>query len=226
MKLLGRDYRRFEIEFCDANRESIEHHASHTDTQALFDWVCNSPKLKLRIGEHRDRNDATLLQLLTSPDTREEINVSGSGLFYDDIAELVVVNWTQAIQTVLSGHARYGRETNIYNLRDLASTLSYPGFWKFLARHPRMTWEEGWRSLSRRRFCRSLQRLVPALREQDLEPGGAGVRAQALSPEGELVQDFRLVAGPRALHVVNAPSPAATAALAIGRTVIEKIPVD
>lgn len=112
------------------------------------------------------------------------------------------------------------------NLRDLASTLSYPGFWKFLARHPRMTWEEGWRSLSRRRFCRSLQRLVPALREQDLEPGGAGVRAQALSPEGELVQDFRLVAGPRALHVVNAPSPAATAALAIGRTVIEKIPVD
>lgn len=109
------------------------------------------------------------------------------------------------------------------NLRDLIDSLTYPGLWKFLACHPRMAWQEGVRSLSRRQFCRSLRRLVPDLREDDLLPGGSGVRAQALSRDGELVQDFRLLPGPRALHVVNAPSPAATASLAIGRTVVESI---
>lgn len=77
--------------------------------------------------------------------------------------------------------------------------------------------------MSRTLFCRALQRLVPDLREQDLAPGGAGVRAQALSPEGELVQDFRLVTAQRALHVVNAPSPAATASLAIGREILHRL---
>jgi L-2-hydroxyglutarate oxidase len=86
-----------------------------------------------------------------------------------------------------------------------------------------MAWEEGLRSLSKKLFCQSLQRLVPELREEDLLPGGAGVRAQAISAEGELVQDFRLVPGPRALHVVNAPSPAATACLAIGREIAERL---
>jgi L-2-hydroxyglutarate oxidase len=105
----------------------------------------------------------------------------------------------------------------------MAEALSFPGLWKFLARHPRMAWDEGVRSMSRKLFCRSLQRLVPDLREEDLAPGGAGVRAQAISRDGELVQDFRLVSGPRALHVVNAPSPAATASLAIGREVIARL---
>jgi L-2-hydroxyglutarate oxidase LhgO len=86
-----------------------------------------------------------------------------------------------------------------------------------------MAWDEGLRSLSRKLFCHSLQRLVPALREEDLAPGGAGVRAQAISRDGELVQDFRLVAGHRALHVLNAPSPAATASLAIGRHIVGQI---
>jgi L-2-hydroxyglutarate oxidase len=110
-----------------------------------------------------------------------------------------------------------------WNARDLAEALSFPGLWKFLARHPRMAWDEGIRSLSKNLFCRSLQRLVPELRPEDLAPGGAGVRAQAISSEGELVQDFRLVAGHRALHVVNAPSPAATASLAIGREIVQRI---
>jgi L-2-hydroxyglutarate oxidase len=110
-----------------------------------------------------------------------------------------------------------------WNVRDLAEALSFPGLWKFLARHPRMAWDEGLRSMSRKLFCQSLQRLVPDLREEDLTPGGAGVRAQAISRDGELVQDFRLVSGPRALHVVNAPSPAATASLAIGREVIARL---
>lgn len=110
-----------------------------------------------------------------------------------------------------------------WNAGDLADALGFPGLWKFLARHPRMAWDEGIRSLSRRLFCASLQRLVPDLREEDLAPGGAGVRAQAISRDGELVQDFRLVAGRRALHVLNAPSPAATASLAIGREILARI---
>ena len=135
---------------------------------------------------------------------------------------------------LISGHVEAGpnavlafareayRKTQ-WNARDLGEALTFPGLWKFLARHPRMAWDEGMRSLSKKLFCQSLQRLVSDLREEDLLPGGAGVRAQAISPAGELVQDFRLVSGPRALHVVNAPSPAATASLAIGREVMERI---
>lgn len=119
--------------------------------------------------------------------------------------------------------AREAYRKTQWNARDLAEALSFPGLWKFLARHPRMAWDEGLRSLSKKLFCLSLQRLVPDLREEDLAPGGAGVRAQAISPDGELVQDFRLVPGSRALHVVNAPSPAATASLAIGREVIARL---
>ena len=119
--------------------------------------------------------------------------------------------------------AREAYRKTQWNLRDLAEAVSFPGLWKFLARHPRMAWDEGLRSLSKKLFCRSLQRLVPDLRVEDLAPGGAGVRAQAISSGGELVQDFRLVSGSRALHVVNAPSPAATASLAIGREIVRRI---
>jgi L-2-hydroxyglutarate oxidase len=119
--------------------------------------------------------------------------------------------------------AREAYRKTQWNLRDLAEAVSFPGLWKFLARHPRMAWDEGLRSLSKKLFCRSLQRLVPDLREDDLAPGGAGVRAQAISSDGALVQDFRLVSGSRALHVVNAPSPAATASLAIGREIVQRI---
>ena len=86
-----------------------------------------------------------------------------------------------------------------------------------------MCWEEFKRSLSKVLFCRSLQRLVPEIQIGDLTQGGAGVRAQALSPSGELVQDFYFVAQPRALHVLNAPSPAATASLAIADEIIDSM---
>ena len=72
------------------------------------------------------------------------------------------------------------------------------------------------RSFSREIFCRSLQRLVPEILPDDLTTGGSGVRSQVITPEGEIVQDFQLIARPNALHVLNAPSPAATASLAIG----------
>ena len=115
--------------------------------------------------------------------------------------------------------AREGYRKTDVNVADLCDALAFSGLWRFLGKHKRMSWEELKRSLSRRLFCQSLQRLVPEIREEDLEPGGAGVRAQAMSPAGELIQDFHLVRRPNALHVLNAPSPAATASLAIGETI-------
>lgn len=92
-----------------------------------------------------------------------------------------------------------------------------------MRRHRAMAWEEIVRSFSKRHFCRSLQRLVPAIQETDLEPGGAGVRAQAMDSAGTLVQDFAFIERPNALHVLNAPSPAATASLAIADEIVTKV---
>lgn len=119
--------------------------------------------------------------------------------------------------------AREGYRKSDVNLADLWDALTFSGLWRFLAKHRRMSWEELRRSFSRRLFCESLQKLVPEVREDDLETGGAGVRAQAMSPAGELVQDFNLVERPKALHVLNAPSPAATAALAIGEDIAARV---
>jgi len=122
--------------------------------------------------------------------------------------------------------AREGYRKTDINLADLFDTLTYSGFWRFFLRYPRMCWDELRRSFSRQLFCRSLQRLVPEIREDDLAPGGAGVRAQALERNGDLVQDFRFVTGPRVLHVLNAPSPAATASLAIGDEIAARLESD
>lgn len=119
--------------------------------------------------------------------------------------------------------AREGYRHTDFSLRDMVETLTYRGFWRFFLRYPTMCWSEFRRSFSRALFCKSLQRLVPELQLDDLAPGGAGVRAQALSPAGELIQDFYFVAQKRALHVLNAPSPAATASLAIADEVIDRI---
>lgn len=119
--------------------------------------------------------------------------------------------------------AREGYKKTDFNPLDLFDALSFGGLWKFLGRHKRMCWEELKRSFSKKLFCASLQRLVPEVRMEDLETGGAGVRAQAMSPDGTLVQDFSLVRGRRALHVLNAPSPAATAALTIGEEIARQV---
>lgn len=121
MKFLGRDYKAFGTQFCEANKDSITQGSTHTDSQALFDWILYSPQLKMRVGDNRDRNDASVLQLLATPETRNEINFSGSGLYYDEHAQLLIVNWTQAVQKVLVAHPRYSKETNIHNLRELAN---------------------------------------------------------------------------------------------------------
>jgi len=117
--------------------------------------------------------------------------------------------------------AREGYKHTDFILRDTLETLTFQGFWRFFVRYPNMCWDEFRRSFSKKIFCRSLQRLVPDLREDDLEPGGAGVRAQALSPAGELIQDFLFVRQPGALHVLNAPSQAATASLAIADEILD-----
>jgi L-2-hydroxyglutarate oxidase LhgO len=118
--------------------------------------------------------------------------------------------------------AREGYRHTDISLRDMIETLTYRGFWNFLLRYPAMCWEEFRRSYSKHLFCQSLQRLVPEIRIEDLSPGGAGVRAQALAPSGELVQDFHFVEQDRALHVLNAPSPAATASLAIADEILNR----
>ncbi|HXB70191.1 MAG TPA: L-2-hydroxyglutarate oxidase [Candidatus Acidoferrales bacterium] len=122
--------------------------------------------------------------------------------------------------------AREGYRKSDFNLADLYDALTYGGLWRFLRRYAAMCWYELRRSFSRELFCESLQRLVPEIEPDDLETGGSGVRAQLISPEGELVQDFQLIARANALHVLNAPSPAATASLAIGAEIVSMLPAD
>ncbi len=115
--------------------------------------------------------------------------------------------------------AREGYRFGRVSPGELAATLAYRGFWRMARRYWRMGTFEMYRSLNKAAFVKALQRLVPELRPEDVAPGGAGVRAQAVSPDGSLVDDFRIVAAADAIHVLNAPSPAATASLAIGRHV-------
>jgi L-2-hydroxyglutarate oxidase len=115
--------------------------------------------------------------------------------------------------------AREGYTKKNVSVPDIADSLGFPGLWRFLGRYPHAAWAELRRSFSREIFCQSLQRLVPEIRLDDLLPGGAGVRAQAMSPDGSLLDDFSFVEGPREIHVINAPSPGATASLAIGEEI-------
>jgi L-2-hydroxyglutarate oxidase len=119
---------------------------------------------------------------------------------------------------------REGYHKTDFNLRDTWDTLSYPGFWKLARKHAGEGWMEVRRSLSKKLFVRSLQRLVPEVREADVVPTHAGVRAQALLPDGGLVDDFLFVDGWKAVHVCNAPSPAATASLEIAKAIAVRIP--
>jgi L-2-hydroxyglutarate oxidase len=116
---------------------------------------------------------------------------------------------------------REGYRRTSFSLRDSAELVAYPGFWRMAARHWRMGFGEMHRSFSKRAFVRALRALVPELRDGDVHPSGAGVRAQALEPDGSLVDDFRIVEAERMIHVLNAPSPAATASISIGRTIAQ-----
>lgn len=103
--------------------------------------------------------------------------------------------------------------------RDVVEALSFPGLWRFMGRHAGFVAREVARSHSRGLFLATLQRLVPELRASDIVRNGSGVRAQAMAPDGSLVEDFELIVREHAVHVLNAPSPAATASLAIGEMI-------
>ena len=105
--------------------------------------------------------------------------------------------------------------------RDLAGYATYPGFWRMAWKYWRTGFGEMYRSFSKTAFHRALQRLMPELHIDDIQPFGSGVRAQALDRSGNLVDDFRFVEAERMIHVLNAPSPAATASLCIGATIAE-----
>jgi (S)-2-hydroxyglutarate dehydrogenase len=114
---------------------------------------------------------------------------------------------------------REGYTRTSFDARDAWDVATWPGFWKMAGKHWRAGMGEQWRSLSRSAFARACAALVPEITEHDLAPGGAGVRAQALARSGALVDDFSIAEGERMVHVLNAPSPAATASLAIGEEI-------
>jgi L-2-hydroxyglutarate oxidase len=119
---------------------------------------------------------------------------------------------------------REGYRRTSFDFQDCLDTITYGGFWRLAAKHARSGMEELHRSFSIKAFVRSLQRLIPEISANDLVPGGAGVRAQALRPDGSLVDDFLINRDSSSIHVCNAPSPAATASLEIGRVIAEQIP--
>jgi (S)-2-hydroxyglutarate dehydrogenase len=118
---------------------------------------------------------------------------------------------------------REGYQKTDFNLRDFAEVMTYPGFWRLAAKHADEGIQEIIRSFSKAAFVRSLQRLIPEVQAEDLVPTHAGVRAQALMNNGKLVDDFLIVSSHSSVHVCNAPSPAATSSLEIGKAVVEQI---
>jgi len=155
------------------------------------------------------------------------------GLIYpvpDPSLPFLGVHFTRGIDDVVEAGPnavlalrREGYSWGDVSIGDIADWAAFPGFWRMA----RAQWRNGLgeirRSLSRARFLKSLQTLMPALRDDDIERGGSGVRAQAVGIDGRLIDDFFIQSGPGMLHVLNAPSPAATASLAIGREVADRI---
>jgi len=119
---------------------------------------------------------------------------------------------------------REGYEKTDFDAKELFEILKYKGFHKLAAKNWREGAREMWRSVSKKAFVKSLQQLIPEVTEDDVVPTHAGVRAQALQPDGGMVDDFLIVEAPHALHVCNAPSPAATASLEIGREIASRVP--
>ncbi len=149
------------------------------------------------------------------------------GLIYpvpDPDLPFLGVHFTKRIQgdyeagpNAVLAFAREGYRWSTIDGGELAGMLAYRGFWRMAMRYWRTGIFEMYRSLRKKAFLHALQVLVPDLCEDDMLAGGSGVRAQAVTPEGTLVDDFQILTGPRTIHVLNAPSPAATASLAIGK---------
>ncbi|MDX2097769.1 MAG: L-2-hydroxyglutarate oxidase [Leptolyngbyaceae cyanobacterium bins.59] len=119
---------------------------------------------------------------------------------------------------------REGYKKTDFNLGDFLEVMTFPGFWKLASRHAGDGIQEIIRSFSKAAFVKSLQRLIPEVQSDDLIPTHAGVRAQALMEDGKLVDDFLIIQDRNSVHVCNAPSPAATASLEIGKTIAQQVP--
>lgn len=129
--------------------------------------------------------------------------------------------WVEAGPNAVLAMKREGYRKRDFSLRDAARTFRFPGFWKMA----RTNWKTGLyetnRSIRKSVFLKSLQRLMPELTSEDLAPGGSGVRAQAVNPDGSLIDDFRIEKTDSAVHVLNAPSPGATSSLVIGNHIAD-----
>lgn len=155
------------------------------------------------------------------------------GLIYpvpDPSFPFLGVHFTRMIQggvecgpNAVLAFAREGYTKTQIHLPDLLETLAYPGFQKLAAKYWRTGAFEMWRSFSKAAFVRALQRLIPEIRSEHLEAAPAGVRAQAVTREGALVDDFKIQESARVINVLNAPSPAATASLNIGQLIVDKL---
>ncbi|HJV47488.1 MAG TPA: L-2-hydroxyglutarate oxidase, partial [Bacillota bacterium] len=119
---------------------------------------------------------------------------------------------------------REGYKKSDFNFNDFIEVMTYPGFWKMAMPNMKEGINEMIRSFSKQAFLRSLQRLIPELTEKDIIPTHAGVRAQALKNDGSMVDDFLIVSNERSIHILNAPSPAATASISIGQAISGQIP--
>jgi L-2-hydroxyglutarate oxidase len=115
---------------------------------------------------------------------------------------------------------REGYSHKDFSATDILEMAAYSGFWKMAGKYYKMGIGEFYRSLNKNAFVKALQKLIPEIQHEDLTQGGAGVRAQAVDPNGNLVDDFRIVEVEKMIHVLNAPSPAATASISIGRTIV------
>jgi L-2-hydroxyglutarate oxidase len=116
---------------------------------------------------------------------------------------------------------REGYNKVSFDLNDTIETFQFPGFWKLAYKHWRMGLDEMYRSFSKQAFLRGLQQLVPAIQSHHIQPAPAGVRAMALDNNGEIVDDFYFVKSKNEIHVLNAPSPAATAGLSLGDEIVD-----
>jgi L-2-hydroxyglutarate oxidase len=119
---------------------------------------------------------------------------------------------------------REGYKKTDFSAKDLMESLSFPGLWRMAGKFAKEGLDEYVRSFSKKQFTKSLQELIPEIKEDDLIPAPAGVRAQALRSDGNMVDDFHIIMGKRTIHVCNAPSPAATASIEIGKEIVNRIP--
>lgn len=122
MKFLGLDYRTFLNNFFEANKEALRFSATHTDSMELFHVLTQSPKLVVHSNSGgRDLAAMSVIQMMATPEERAQIAQTNSGLYFDEVQQVLVVSWTAAVQVVLAGHPKYSRESNLHNLRDLAN---------------------------------------------------------------------------------------------------------